>query len=48
MSTSPLEEVKTENNDYINLRVAGQDGFVTEFKIKRCTPLSKLVKAYRV
>uniref|UniRef100_A0A2K6JWQ0 Small ubiquitin-related modifier n=1 Tax=Rhinopithecus bieti TaxID=61621 RepID=A0A2K6JWQ0_RHIBE len=33
----PKEEVKTENNDHINLKV---------FKIKRHTPLSKLMKAY--
>nr|XP_051711917.1 small ubiquitin-related modifier 2-like [Oryctolagus cuniculus] len=38
--------VKTENNDHINLKVAGQDGSVVQFKIKRHTPLSKLMKAY--
>ncbi|XP_006147127.1 small ubiquitin-related modifier 2 [Tupaia chinensis] len=38
--------VKTENNDDINLKVAGQDGSVVQFKIKRHTPLSKLMKAY--
>lgn len=41
-----LEGVKTENNDHINLKVAGQDGSVVQFKIKRHTPLSKLMKAY--
>ncbi|XP_056390890.1 small ubiquitin-related modifier 3 isoform X1 [Hyla sarda] len=40
-----LETVKTEN-DHINLKVAGQDGSVVQFKIKRHTPLSKLMKAY--
>ncbi|XP_049725761.1 small ubiquitin-related modifier 2-like [Elephas maximus indicus] len=40
------EEVKTENNDHINLKVAGQDGSVVQFKIKRHTPLSKLTKTY--
>uniref|UniRef100_A0A2K6RUU6 Small ubiquitin like modifier 3 n=1 Tax=Rhinopithecus roxellana TaxID=61622 RepID=A0A2K6RUU6_RHIRO len=40
-----LEGVKTEN-DHINLKVAGQDGSVVQFKIKRHTPLSKLMKAY--
>uniref|UniRef100_A0A8C7SSJ4 SMT3 suppressor of mif two 3 homolog 2 (S. cerevisiae) n=1 Tax=Oncorhynchus mykiss TaxID=8022 RepID=A0A8C7SSJ4_ONCMY len=40
------EGVKTENNDHINLKVAGQDGSVVQFKIKRHTPLSKLMKAY--
>uniref|UniRef100_A0A8C4SUQ6 Ubiquitin-like domain-containing protein n=1 Tax=Erpetoichthys calabaricus TaxID=27687 RepID=A0A8C4SUQ6_ERPCA len=42
----PKESVKTENNDHINLKVAGQDGSVVQFKIKRHTPLSKLMKAY--
>ncbi|OBS67680.1 hypothetical protein A6R68_03779, partial [Neotoma lepida] len=42
----PKEGVKTENNDLINLKVAGQDGSVVQFKIKRHTPLSKLMKAY--
>ncbi|XP_036607563.1 small ubiquitin-related modifier 2-like, partial [Trichosurus vulpecula] len=42
----PKEGVKTENNDHINLEVAGQDGSVVQFKIKRHTPLSKLMKAY--
>ncbi|KAM9702260.1 small ubiquitin-related modifier 2-like [Dama dama] len=38
--------VKPENNDRINLKVVGQDGSVVQFKIKRHTPLSKLIKAY--
>ncbi|XP_006831192.1 PREDICTED: small ubiquitin-related modifier 2-like [Chrysochloris asiatica] len=42
----PKEGAKTENNDHINLKVAGQDGSVAPFKIKRHTPLSKLTKAY--
>ena len=42
----PKQGVKTENNDHINLKVAGQDGSVVQFKIKRHTPLSKLMKAY--
>ena len=42
----PKEGVKTENHDHINLKVAGQDGSVVQFKIKRHTPLSKLMKAY--
>ncbi|XP_020853760.1 small ubiquitin-related modifier 2-like isoform X1 [Phascolarctos cinereus] len=41
----PKEGVKTENNDHINLKVAGQDSLVVQFKIKRHTPLSKLMKA---
>uniref|UniRef100_A0A2I2YAH5 Rad60/SUMO-like domain-containing protein n=1 Tax=Gorilla gorilla gorilla TaxID=9595 RepID=A0A2I2YAH5_GORGO len=42
----PKEGVKTESNDYIDLKVVGQDGSVVQFKIKRHTPLSKLIKAY--
>ncbi|XP_027430336.1 small ubiquitin-related modifier 2-like isoform X1 [Zalophus californianus] len=42
----PKEGVKTENNYHINLKVAGQDGSVVQFKIKRHIPLSKLMKAY--
>ncbi|XP_057553017.1 small ubiquitin-related modifier 3 [Hippopotamus amphibius kiboko] len=41
----PKEGVKTEN-DHISLKVAGQDGSVVQFKIKRHTPLSKLMRAY--
>uniref|UniRef100_A0A2K5HAM4 Rad60/SUMO-like domain-containing protein n=1 Tax=Colobus angolensis palliatus TaxID=336983 RepID=A0A2K5HAM4_COLAP len=40
----PKEGVKTENNDHIKLKVAGQDASVVQFKIKRHTPLSKLKK----
>ncbi|KAM5271778.1 small ubiquitin-related modifier 2-like [Ctenodactylus gundi] len=42
----PNKGVKTENNDHINLKVVGQDGSVVQFKIKRHTSLSKLMKAY--
>ncbi|XP_004845057.1 small ubiquitin-related modifier 2-like [Heterocephalus glaber] len=42
----PKEGIKTENSNYINLKVAGQDGSVVQFKIKRHTPLSKLMNAY--
>ncbi|XP_055140696.1 small ubiquitin-related modifier 2-like [Symphalangus syndactylus] len=42
----PKEGIKTENNDHINLKVAGQEGSVVQFRIKRHTPLSKLMKAY--
>ncbi|XP_004712171.1 small ubiquitin-related modifier 2-like [Echinops telfairi] len=41
----PKEGVKTENNGHLNLKVAGPDGSVVQFKIKRHTPL-KLMKAY--
>ncbi|CAD5125053.1 DgyrCDS13296 [Dimorphilus gyrociliatus] len=36
---------KTENA-HINLKVQGQDGSVVHFKIKRNTPLRKLMNAY--
>ncbi|XP_030785276.1 small ubiquitin-related modifier 4 [Rhinopithecus roxellana] len=42
----PTEGIKTENKDHINLKVAGQDDSVVLFKIKRHTPISKLMKAY--
>ncbi|XP_043843403.1 small ubiquitin-related modifier 2-like isoform X2 [Dromiciops gliroides] len=42
----PKEGVKTESNNHINLKAAGQDGSVGQFKMKRHTPLSKLMKAY--
>uniref|UniRef100_A0A8D2F6U9 Small ubiquitin-related modifier n=1 Tax=Theropithecus gelada TaxID=9565 RepID=A0A8D2F6U9_THEGE len=42
----PKEGVKTENNDHINLKVAGQDASVVQFKTKRHTPLRKLMRAY--
>nr|XP_004652839.1 small ubiquitin-related modifier 2-like [Jaculus jaculus] len=48
MADEKLKEgVKTENNDHINLKVEGQDGSVIQLKVKRHTPLSKLIKAYR-
>ncbi|XP_077983997.1 small ubiquitin-related modifier 3-like isoform X4 [Glandiceps talaboti] len=43
------KEVKPEGgNDHINLKVSGQDGTVVQFKIKRHTPLKKLMNAYCV
>jgi len=39
------QDVKAEQ-DHINLRVTGQDGSVVQFKIKRHTPLRKLMQAY--
>uniref|UniRef100_A0A7N4PT05 Rad60/SUMO-like domain-containing protein n=1 Tax=Sarcophilus harrisii TaxID=9305 RepID=A0A7N4PT05_SARHA len=41
----PKQGVKTEN-DHLNLKVPGQDDSVVQFKIKRHTLLSKLMKAY--
>ncbi|XP_040824042.1 small ubiquitin-related modifier 2-like [Ochotona curzoniae] len=40
------EETKTKNNDHVNLKMAGQDGSVMQFKIKKHTSLSELMKAY--
>ncbi|XP_062039711.1 small ubiquitin-related modifier 2-like [Lepus europaeus] len=42
----PKEGVKTEDNNHINLKVVKQDDSVVQFKIKRHTALSKLMKAY--
>ncbi|XP_012517018.1 PREDICTED: small ubiquitin-related modifier 2-like isoform X1 [Propithecus coquereli] len=42
----PKEGINTETNNHVNSKVVGQDGFVVHFKIKRHTPLSKLMKAY--
>ncbi|NWI61401.1 SMO3L protein, partial [Calyptomena viridis] len=39
------EGVKTESH-HANLKVAGQDGSVAQFKIQRHNPLSRLMKAY--
>uniref|UniRef100_A0A8D2QPA7 Rad60/SUMO-like domain-containing protein n=1 Tax=Zosterops lateralis melanops TaxID=1220523 RepID=A0A8D2QPA7_ZOSLA len=41
----PREGVETEK-EHIDLKVAGQDGSVVQFRIKRHTPLRKLMKAY--
>uniref|UniRef100_A0A8C3YTN4 Rad60/SUMO-like domain-containing protein n=1 Tax=Catagonus wagneri TaxID=51154 RepID=A0A8C3YTN4_9CETA len=40
----PKEGVEAENHNHINLKVAGQDGSVVQFKVKRHTPLSTLMK----
>ena len=39
------DDVKNET-EHINLKVTGQDGSVVHFKIKRNTPLRKLMSAY--
>ncbi|XP_041358351.1 small ubiquitin-related modifier 2-A-like [Gigantopelta aegis] len=41
-----VDDVKSESNQHINLKVTGQDGSVVHFKIKRSTPLRKLMSAY--
>lgn len=40
------EEKKPEGSEHINLKVTGQDGSVVHFKIKKNTPLRKLMTAY--
>lgn len=41
------KEIKPEgNSEHINLKVTGQDGNVVHFKIKKNTPLRKLMSAY--
>uniref|UniRef100_A0A4W3GFH0 Small ubiquitin-related modifier n=1 Tax=Callorhinchus milii TaxID=7868 RepID=A0A4W3GFH0_CALMI len=40
------QEIVKKENEHINLKVAGQDGSVVQFKIKKHTPLNKLMKAY--
>uniref|UniRef100_A0A8C3RHJ8 Small ubiquitin-related modifier n=1 Tax=Cyanoderma ruficeps TaxID=181631 RepID=A0A8C3RHJ8_9PASS len=42
---SVQEGVET-GNEHIDLKVAGQDGSMVEFRIKRHAPLGKLMKAY--
>merc|ERR1712004_297930 len=37
---------KAESSEHINLKVIGQDGSVVHFKIKKNTPLRKLMSAY--
>jgi len=39
------DEGKVES-EHINLKVTGQDGSVVHFKIKKNTPLKKLMNAY--
>jgi len=40
------ENKKAEGSEHINLKVIGQDGSVVHFKIKKNTPLRKLMSAY--
>ena len=43
-----IEDVKPEESAHINLKVTGQDGSVVHFKIKKNTPLRRLMTAYSV
>ncbi|XP_060521144.1 small ubiquitin-related modifier 3 [Cylas formicarius] len=40
------DEKKGNETEHINLKVLGQDNAVVQFKIKRQTPLRKLMTAY--
>ncbi|CAH1994139.1 unnamed protein product [Acanthoscelides obtectus] len=40
------DEKKGNEAEHINLKVLGQDNAVVQFKIKRHTPLRKLMTAY--
>ncbi|XP_060224543.1 small ubiquitin-related modifier 2-like [Meriones unguiculatus] len=42
----PKEGIKTEDKGHLKLKVVGQGSSVVQFKIKRQTPPSKLMKAY--
>lgn len=49
MSEDAKPDVKSEvagGSEHINLKVTGQDGSVVHFKIKKNTPLRKLMTAY--
>lgn len=41
-----MADDKKEGSEHINLKVLGQDGSVVHFKIKKNTPLRKLMTAY--
>jgi len=40
------KDVKGGESEHINLKVLGQDNTVVQFKIKKHTPLRKLMSAY--
>ncbi|NWR42472.1 SUMO3 protein, partial [Regulus satrapa] len=42
----PVQEGVQTENEHIDLKVAGQDGSAVCFRIKRHTPLGKLMRAY--
>lgn len=45
-SPFPLQDNKGTESEHINLKVLGQDNAVVQFKIKKHTPLRKLMNAY--
>lgn len=40
------KDVKGSESEHINLKVLGQDNAIVQFKIKKHTPLRKLMNAY--
>jgi hypothetical protein len=40
------QDVKGSETEHINLKVLGQDNAIVQFKIKKHTPLRKLMTAY--
>ncbi|XP_039259152.1 small ubiquitin-related modifier 2-A-like [Styela clava] len=46
MADAKPKDVKPDGDQHINLKVSGQDGSVIQFKIKRRTPMKKLITAY--
>ncbi|XP_017774269.1 PREDICTED: small ubiquitin-related modifier 2-like [Nicrophorus vespilloides] len=40
------DDKKVSDSEHINLKVLGQDNAVVQFKIKKHTPLRKLMSAY--
>ncbi|XP_031575175.1 small ubiquitin-related modifier 3-like [Actinia tenebrosa] len=46
MSDSGDSKPPSTSTEHINLKVGGQDGAVVHFKIKKKTPLRKLMNAY--
>lgn len=43
---SHFQDSKGSESEHINLKVLGQDNAVVQFKIKKHTPLRKLMNAY--
>ncbi|KER33321.1 hypothetical protein T265_00818 [Opisthorchis viverrini] len=46
MGDSTATTNKDPSSEHINLKVQGQEGSIVHFKIKKTTPLRKLMNAY--
>ncbi|GAA48216.1 small ubiquitin-related modifier, partial [Clonorchis sinensis] len=46
MGDSAAATNKDPSSEHINLKVQGQEGSIVHFKIKKTTPLRKLMNAY--